>query len=293
MKGFFILLFYILVLTSCEKDINFDLKSADNVMVVDANIENDKPPIVVLTKSLNFFSAISPLILSNSFVHNATVTMSNGTLTHTLKEYTVPLDSGYSYSFYSLDPSSPATAFNGEFNKAYSLEIISDSKVYTANTTIPILAKKPDSLWWKPAPFATDTNNVILMVKSTDPPGLGNYVRYFTQKNSGPFLPGENSVFDDQIIDGKTYELQIQPGIDRNKKVSPDSNYFKRGDTVTLKLCNIDRATFTFWNTWEFAQSSVGNPFSQPNKIMGNISNGALGAFYGYASFYKTITIPK
>ena len=131
------------------------------------------------------------------------------------------------------------------------------------------------------------------MVKTTDPPGLGNYIRYFTKTNSEVFLPGINSVFDDQLIDGTTYQLQVDPGIDRNKKINFDSNYFKRGDTITLKICNIDKAAYNFWNTWEFAQQSIGNPFAQPGKVLGNFSNNALGAFYGYAAFYKTIIIPK
>ncbi len=89
------------------------------------------------------------------------------------------------------------------------------------------------------------------------------------------------------------YEIRVDPGIDRNNKISFDENYFRRGDTVTLKLCNIDRATYKFWLTMEFAYQSIGNPFASPNKVLGNISNGGLGAFSGYAAFYKTITIPE
>ena len=63
-------------------------------------------------------------------------------------------------------------------------------------------------------------------------------------------------------------------------------------DTVTLKLSNIDRTTYQFWLTMEFAYQSIGNPFASPNKVIGNISNGALGAFCGYASAYKTLAIP-
>ena len=95
------------------------------------------------------------------------------------------------------------------------------------------------------------------------------------------------------MIDGTTYQLQVDPGIDRNNKVPFDSNYFKRGDTITMKLCNIDRATYTFWSTWEYAFQSIGNPFGQPNTIIGNISNGALGAFYGYGAAFKTLIVPK
>jgi Domain of unknown function (DUF4249) len=293
MRYFLMIFMAALALASCEKDVNFDLKNAPQVLVVDAQIENGQAPTVVLTKSLDFFGKIDPLVLTNSFVRNAEVTMSNGTKTHKLKEYALPLAPGIVFYYYSIDSASLATAFSGEFNKQYTLTIKSEGKEYQSTTNIPLLTKFPDSLWWIKAPLNPDTNKVVLMARTTDPPGLGNYIRYFTRKNRGQFLPGENSVFDDAVIDGTTYSIQVDPGVDRNNRVPFDSNYFKRGDTVTLKLCNINKASFTFWNTWEFAYQSIGNPFAQPNKVIGNISNGALGAFCGYAAWYKTLVIPK
>ena len=286
-------LLLIVLLTGCEKNINFDLKEAPNVLVVDGGIENGQPPVVVLTTSLNYFSSINPNLLESMYVHHANITISNGSKTHLLKEYAVSRNFGFSTYYYSIDSSVLVTAFLGELNTTYTMKIDVDGKIYNATTTIPALSKKADSLWWKKAPFQEDTSNVVIMVKATDPPGLGNYVRYFTKKNSEQFLPGENSVFDDQFVDGTTYELQVDPGVDRSKNISADSNYFKRGDTVTLKLSNIDKASYKFWNTWEFAYQSIGNPFAQPNKVLGNIDNGALGAFYGYGSSFKTIIIPK
>ncbi len=282
-------LYLVLILSSCERNIDFNLKNADPLLVVDAQIENGKVPTVVLTKSLNYFSSISTAILDSSFVHHAVVTMSNGTVTHPLKEYALPLGGGYTGYYYGIDSSNIATAFVGQFNKQYSLDIKSEGKEYTAKTTIPLLVKFPDSIWFKQAPLNPDSNKRVLMVRTTDPPGLGNYIRYFTKTNSDPFLPGANSVFDDSIIDGTTYEVQVDPGVDNNNPVSYDNNFFMKGDTVTLKICDIDKATYTFWNTWEFARQSIGNPFSQPGKVIGNISNNALGAFCGYAAWYGTV----
>jgi hypothetical protein len=245
---------------------------------------------VALSKSLSFFSAISAEILSNSFVHNAEVTMSNGTLTHKFKEYTVPLGNGYFIYYYGIDSSNLATAFIGEFNKQYNLTIKVDGKIYTSKTTIPLLAKIFDSIWVKPPPPNVDTAKRILMARAIDPPGLGNYVRYYTKRNRERFLPGFNSVYNDEVVDGTTYQGQVDPGIDRNLPIpNEEERLFKRGDTISFKLSNIDKATYTFWNTWEFNQQSIGNPFSQPGKVLGNISNGALGAFCGYASQVATI----
>jgi hypothetical protein len=289
---FFALLFCLASLCSCEKNIDFKLKTIPGVLVVDANIENDKPPIVVLSKSFDYFSDISPAALDTSFVHDADIFISDGSQTQKLREYSID-SSGFSIYFYSIDTSSQGSSFLGEFNTTYNLKIVTGGKEYTSSTTIPPLAKKIDSLWWKPTPFADDSTEVDVMVRSTDPKGLGNYIRYFTQANRGQFLPGAQSVFDDQLIDGITYDLKLDPGIDRNNPVAYDKNFFHRGDVVTLKLCNIDRSTYQFWLTMEFAYQSIGNPFASPNKVLGNISNGALGAFCGYAAGFKTLVIPN
>jgi len=283
-----IFVLFTLFLLSCEKDINFDLKDAPDVLVVDAEIENDKVPTVILTKSYSFFSQIDPQLLAASFVHNADVYISNGVLTHKLKEYSYPLVPGYSAYVYSVDSSSMGTAFLGAFNTNYTLRIVSEGKEYNSSVKIPALATFPDSIYFKQAPFIDDTTKRNMYVKAHDPTGLGNYVRYFTKRNSNPFWPGQASVFSDEVIDGTTYDVSFPQGIDRNDPPKADSNFYSRGDTVTLKFCNIDKSTYTFWSTWEFAYQSIGNPFSQPNKVLGNISNGALGVFCGYAAWYRT-----
>src|SRR5581483_1993706 len=238
--------------------------------------ENDQFPVVVLSSSLNYFSSISPQELSNSFVHDATVTVSDGTKTSQLKEYSYYTDSGFILYYYSVDISDPSSVVIGQLNKQYQLNIeTKDGEEYTATTTIPSLTKTCDSLWWKQAPNTEDTSLCIMFGKFTDPPGFGNYIRYFTRINNERFLPGLNSVFDDQFVDGTTYSLEFDMGWDKNSIDKPTADngygYAHRGDTVTLKYCNIDKATYTFWNTWEFAWASYGNPFSSPIKVLGNI----------------------
>jgi hypothetical protein len=281
-----------IVLMGCEKKIDFKLHDQPDKLVVEGIIENDQPPIVILSKSVGYFSKISADILNNSFVHGAEVFVSNGTLTHKLKEYSRSLGNNVSIYYYSIDSSNLSTAFVGQLNHQYSLRIVSEGKEYTATTTIPGLTKKIDSVWWKKPPVTSDSTKVIVMIRATDPPGFGDYIRYYTKTNREPFYPPMNSTFDDYFIDGTTYELQVDKGVDRNLSVDFDKNFFRRGDTVGLKLSNIDKATYDFWRTMEFSYSSVGDPFSSPTKVLGNIKGDALGYFGGYASQYRTIIIP-
>jgi len=293
MKQWMLLFSLALIFSSCEKAVSFDLDPTTPSMVVEATIENGQPPVVILSNSFDYFSNISPAILANSFVHNAVIKISNGVTTHQLKEYSYDAATGVKVYFYSIDSSNLATGFNGAFDTRYTMEIQSGGKTINASTSIPLLTKKIDSIWWKKAPDNPDTNKVVLVARATDPPGFGNYIRYFTKVNRGSFLPGLNSVFDDQIIDGKTYTVDVERGVDRNQKIDFDTySFFNRGDTITVKFCNIDKATFDFWRTMEYSYRSIGNPFSSPTKVTSNVT-GALGYFGGYAAQYKTLIVPK
>ena len=282
-----------LFLLSCEKGVTFDLDESAPKLVVEATIETNQPPVVVLSKSQNFFANITPDLLAASFVRNADVYVSDGSLTHKLKEYAKQLPNGYTFYFYSIDSANLSSSFVGQVNTQYNLRIVADGKEYTATTRIPTVTRRIDSLFSKQAPGSNDPNKAVLMVRATDQPGFGDYIRYFTKRNREVFYPAFNSVYDDQVIDGTTYEVEVERGIDRTIDLPDDYTLFDKGDTVTLKLCQIDKATFDFWRTMEFSYANIGNPFGSPTKVLSNISNGALGYFGGYAPQFKTIIIPR
>lgn len=293
MKNFILIAVCCLWFSSCEKAVTFNLDEVSPKLVVEATIENGQAPFVILSKSLNYFSEISPLALDTSFVRGADIFISNGVLTHKLKEYSTPLGNGYVFRYYSIDSSNLSTAFAGQLNTQYTLKIVTDGKEYTSTTNIPQITRRVDSLFWKKAPGNADSNKVVLMVRATDQAGYGDYIRYFTKRNAEPFYPPLNSVYDDQIIDGTTYEVEVERGVNRNEELPDDYTFFDRGDTITMKLCQINKTTFDFWRTMEFSYANIGNPFSSPTKVLGNISNGALGYFGGYAAQFRTIIIPK
>ena len=272
---------------SCEKDIDLKLDVSQPSLVVEGTIENGRPPIIILSKSLDYFSKITPALLSSSFVRNASVVVKNGNTDFRLQEDSLKTTTGNTIYFYT------SNTLIGQLKQSYSLTIKESGNTYTASTTIPETTRKIDSLWWDKVLLSKDSNDSKIFIKATDKPGLGDCIRFFTSINKGPFLPGFNSVFDDAIIDGKSYTVAIDKGIDKNADFEPGNSFFKRGDTVTIKLCNIDRTTYDFWRTFEFNFQSIGNPFSGPTKILSNISGNAIGYFGGYAAQYRTVVIPK
>ena len=157
----------LLIFFSCEKNVSVKLNDAQPKLVVEASIENDAAPTVVLSNSVDYFSEISPEILQNSFVHGADILISNGVLTHKLKEYSFK-QGDYTFSYYSIDSSDLSTAFAGKLNTAYSLKITVQGKEYDAVTTIPKITKVVDSVYWKKASEFLPDSLVALMVDGID-----------------------------------------------------------------------------------------------------------------------------
>lgn len=284
-----------LILASCEKEVKFNLKSEASKLVVEGVIETGMPPLVRLSKSIGFFSKIDLQTLSDAYVHQAEITVSDGSQTVALKEYHLTQGS-ISLYFYSVDTASQqALLFIGTPGKTYQLSIKYGGKTYQSQTSIPF--PKPLDSIWAVAPPASEMpkdypDSRLLYAQYTDPDTPGNRIRYFTKRNSGPFLPAFYSVYDDEIINGTTIQIQMPAGYQKMDTFNLQTyGYFYKGDTVVVKWCSIDKNVFNFWRTLEYSYGATGNPFSTPVEVSTNISGGALGVWAGYGATYDTLVI--
>jgi len=283
---------------SCEKEVKIDLKNGELKLVVDGQIETNGYPFVVLTKSIGYFSKVDFKTLQNTFVHNADITVTDGTTTIKLKEYAVDTGANGSslFSFYSIDTSDATSlSFRGQAEKYYSIKIVVDGKTYTSTTKIPSV-KGVDSIWFsQPGKVDNTPTAVVMYARYSDPDSLGNYVRYFTKRNSELFLTAFSSTFNDEIVNGTTLDsLMLTAGYNRTKEPNFDSlGFFFVGDTVSLKWSAIDKASYQFFSTLEYATGAVGNPFASPVNVTSNIQGNALGAWVGYGSQITTRVVPK
>jgi hypothetical protein len=302
-----------LAFTSCEKEVKINFKGSDPKVVVEGAIEYGLPPYVILTHSIGYFERINPDVLQNSYLHGAKISVTDGMRSVALKEYIIDTPIGgtnYKFSIYSVDVTDPdALQFTGQYEKFYTLNIkTEDGQEFSAVTKIP-QPKPVDSMWVQAPPSPPKPGAVQLFVQYSDPDTIGNCVKYWTQRrfqaydsltgqlkyyNTG-FVAGLNSSYNDEIINGSSIRIVLDAGYDRS---NPDLNldtygYFFRGDTIVLKWSAIDRATYDFWSTLDFAYSSTGNPFASPVQILGNLKGGALGVWAGYGTTYDTLIVPK
>lgn len=295
-----------LLFSSCEKNIEITLPEAERKLVVEGNIEQDQPPFVMLTKTSGYFDPTDLAAIQNSFVHGATVTVSNGTNTVQLQELCtsqlpdslkplvaeligVSLDAIVSFDFClytTLDP-----LIFGEIGKTYALSIQAEGKSLSATTTIPTPIPM-NRYWYKDQPGYS--NFGYLWFELNDPPAIGNAYRIYTQRagKDTRYIPVYGSVFDDGFFNGLTFEAFTFRGQEPNSNAPDDvaetAEYYEQGDTIYIKFCSIDQPHFQFLQSFEVAAFNNGNPFAAPATIKSNITGG-LGIWGGYAATYDTL----
>jgi len=297
---------------SCEEEYIPEIANAEPEIVVEGYIEagqNAVPPYILLTRSTSFFSTIDADQISNLFVHDANIRITNETDTILLQELCLSsldefqqqlaadllglgnIDSvGIDICAY-IEPSFAPQV--GEAGKTYDLTIEVADKTITASTTIPLISPL-DSLRYAPHPNPDNDSLVELRSFINEPGNTVDFYRYFTQRNSEPTFTAPNSVIDDVFFNGEIFEIPLARGqvVNTPEDFDPDTfGYFWRGDTITVKWCTIDQAHYDFWSTLEFNSGSEG-PFASFTRVQSNI-NGGLGIWGGYAASYHTLIVPE
>lgn len=295
-----------LVFTACEEEFIPEPVPNAEQWVVEGYIEagdQPTPPYVIVSKSFPFFSELSPDQLSEVFVRDAKVTVSDGEQTVELQEVCLAdlpaeirdqvgsvlgleVDSiGFNFCAY-VDV---GFSMLGEEGKTYELRVEVGEEVLTATTTIPELVPL-DSLWFTQPPGEPSDTYAQLRVYLTDPGDRSNYYRYFTAEGDEPLAAPFGSVTDDQIFNGQGFEFPLPKAETGDEEFDQESfGLYTQGDTATIKWMNIDRAHFDFWNTLDAAVSNQG-PFSSYTRVKHNIEGG-LGIWGGLVARYYRLPV--
>ena len=66
---------------------------------------------------------------------------------------------------------------------------------------------------------------------------------------------------------------------------------FLKGDTVLVKLCTMDEASYRFWYDWGDSENFASNPFMPATSNPVSNVKGALGYWCGYGSSVRMIRV--
>jgi hypothetical protein len=306
------LLLLALLAPACTKEITVDLPRTDAKLVVEGVIEKGLPPIVILTRTQNFFDPTDLNSIAGIFVTDAQITVSDGSNTATLEEVAcegltqeqleqVALLTGIdpvllaNISVYSLLDNSMV----GEYGRTYTLNVLGDGKSCSSITTIPQVVAL-DSLWWRLAQQNPDDDSSgYAWTRLSDPDTLGNGYRwmarriYSTDPEAVPdtrFIAPLGSTFIDKYINGLSFDFFAVRGRSPFTDNSDDetAGFFLRGDSVIVKFVHMGEKEADFYITYDNNVASAGDLFSTPANVRTNITGG-LGIWAGWAPYIDTL----
>ena len=261
-------------------DSNFEVDDYNSEVVIDGWIEQGKFCQVLLTLSVPYFSDIDSTSLRDYALTTAKVTLSDGENSEVL---TLKPNDAYFPPYLYI-----STEMKGEEGKTYSLTVEHHGKITQAFTTIPEPVKL-DSTW-----FALDGDHDSLgyiWIKFTDNIDSKDYYRTLTKiKNvDTKYIPNYLPNFNDLYFNGQKIEISLYKG-NKTSLNNEDEFHYTLGDTILLKFCRVDKASFEFWHSFQKEIMNTGNPFASTNaRVKTNVTNG-LGVWCGYgATYYRII----
>ncbi|MCL1850428.1 MAG: DUF4249 domain-containing protein [Bacteroidetes bacterium] len=295
MKTTYLLFLPLLILLSCQTEIEVKVPDYYNKIVVEGYIENGEYPIVSLYRSAPYFSTMSLEYLMDSIIiQDAKVFVTSG------KGETQEL-------FLMLSPQAPlflaytGFGFKGELNTSYSLRIEWNNKIYTSETFI-LNTFDLDSVYFTPTFGHERIDSVAnLRIAMTDDGAANNYYQFKVKIHCKAFqdrlwITTIPAAFDNTPFKGTSFNYEIMRGAPSSIFMPEMSekerrNYFrmnyKVGDTVYLKYARLDESGYRFWMSANGEITFGQNPFMSPTPIISNIkcSTGekCLGVWCGSA----------
>lgn len=245
-----------LLVTSCEKEVEVDLRTADPRLVIEGLISENNTASIKLTSTIGFYEPNYYERITNAFVTLSDNAGNSETLT-------VNSDSIY-YS----------SLITGVAGRTYTLTVEYDNQTFTSSSTMPPMVPL-DSLSLRflfsgmdyPFPY----------IHFTDP--LGEENQYYLYQ---VYINGQRVIKDDTALSAQYYDgLPITLPI----TVFPENNEdepYQKGDLITIKQLCVDKSVYLYFNSLANIDSSLNNPTT-------NITGGALGYFSAYSEHSLSI----
>lgn len=310
-----------MLLVGCQQQIEVELPEVEPVYVVEGTIFEGEAPLVFVGEAQGYFDPVDATSIGQAFLPGALVTLTHGETTVQLDElctsnlppelletaedllgFPAELLASIDLCVYtSFDPT-----LRGEAGQSYALDVVIDEATMSAVTTV-VPAVPVDSAWFQ-VPGTLDSLG-LMYVRFTDPDTSGNAYRWFAKRinvrpdwdplagevKDNDFVAPLGSAVDDAFFNGLNFEFSTFRGVaagstawDDDFSNSPEAGYFKRGDTVVVRMCAIDRPVYDAIRSYENLILSQGSPFAPPANMVTNIEGG-IGLWAGYGVWQDTV----
>ena len=294
-----VLLALCLLMFGCQQEIDMKLPEYQSKLVIEGSIETGSPAMVMLSKSIPYFSEINlETLMGDVFVSGDQARVFVTSETGETEELV-----------WQFSPEAPYyTAFIGNTvigkeQTHYTLTVEYDGQTYTAETYIPKTFDL-DSIGFDQSSDLLDDTMASIRVLMSDDPNEVNYYAFFCKVHS-PKLTDRLWVcnmpvaFDDRTFNGLTFNYEVArygySVLMSDMLSEEDRENFRRmtfrpGDTVYVKHTQIDHHTYLYLLSAGTEAAFGSNPFTNPLPAVSNFdSDRVLGHWSGYAA--KTDTL--
>ena len=284
-----------IMLAACEKEIKVTLPDYGNKVVIDGYIENGQPAVVMLTRSIPYFSTINiDTLLNKVIINNATITVTSSSGESEQLNFTFAPDVSPFYFAY------VSRTLRGEEGKTYTLKVELDGQEYSAITSI-LRPFSLDSI--RLTRFMNRDTTASVRVVMTDDPATTDYYRFQVKVHGKKlhdrfWVSNMPVVFDDLTFSGLTMNVEVLRAIPTSLFLEEMTDAqrreyyrltYRKGDTIYVKYSRMDYDAYRYWIT-AAGELNGGNPFMSPAPIVSNIKGeNVLGAWCGYASKIDTL----
>lgn len=283
----------------CQREIDLDLPDYQPKLVVEGTIENGSPAMVMLSRSIPYFSEVNLSTLMNEVLVDGTkarvfVTSETGETEELI--WQLSPDAPYYVAFMGHN-------VIGKEETHYTLTVEYEGKTYTAVTYIPKTFDLDSIGFARTMEIMADTMASI-RVAMTDPADEENFYAFFCKVSSPKVhdrlwccsLP---VAFSDLVFNGLTFNYEVSragyPMLMSGLLSEEDQQSFRRvtfrpGDTVYVKHTQIDRHTCQFLTSAGAEAAFGSSPFMNSTPAVTNFdSDEVLGHWSGFAAKFDTL----
>lgn len=285
-----------IVIVSCETPVDLKVNGATSTKVIEGWIENGQPAVVMVSRAVDYYSAIDIQTILNS----ADVTCIVRVTDEDGNEEQLSKGFDFSSLYGAIGAAYKGKNIVGVPGKTYYLYVEDTAgNIYTAVTTIPDHTVCADSVKFtneKP----TDTT-ALARIYFQDKAETYDCYRFFCMiKNIDIcFTPISLGTYDDLAFNGKymNYEIIRSPmsnmsvmSLSQEEREDFNRMYFKKGDTLYVKSTLTDTATYNFWFPLQVITQVGEFPFMSRNSYPTNLQGkNVVGIWSGYNARYDTL----
>lgn len=264
---------------SCSDDFN-ENNNYNNKVVVNGAIEVGERAQLSLTMTMDIHQKIDSSQYLNIINTLADVKISNGEY----EEYMILRRNENKFPPHYYE----SQAIYGEEGKTYYLEIYYEDDTIRAQTTIPLEKPQITNIWSQET--ENDTMRTIYFNHC-----IGNqeiqYCRNFYRTSSDyDFVAAINASYYMQKNINECSAIALS-----QKKMTTflhdESNIFRVGDTLEVKISAMSHSAFEFWIEYEQNILNAANPFLSSSRNLPSNVQGGLGIWCGYNSYKQKVIV--